>query len=142
MAVIEQISTDECEQIANLMNRKYAAFIHDRTFRVAANVDETAVHAKITLRDDAGLFVYPVEGRLQYDAQGLKVRDSALLLFDFIDLYFEEYLKQNGEVYLPIDWADYSLDEVTLQLRGQIINEKLERLGDEWLAGRRAEELH
>ena len=68
----------------------------------------------------------------------------ALLLCEYIGEYFAEYFREGGELYLPIDWADYSWEGVPLQMRGQILNLEAERLADELLANEKPHdaELH
>ena len=133
----------ECAEIADTLNRKYAGFVGARHFEVETSKDSTGIHAKVTLRNRSGSFCYPVEGRLAHIDHDLGLRDAAHLLLDFIDAYFAEYFRE-GDVYLPIDWADYESDGITLQMRGQILNLEAERLADEWLKGESlpGQELH
>ena len=56
----------------------------------------------------------------------------ARLLCDYIGEYFAEYFREGGELYLPIDWADYQWEGVSLQMRGQILNLEAERLAAAW----------
>jgi hypothetical protein len=60
-------------------------------------------------------------------------RDAALFLVDYIDAYYEEYLR-DGETFLPIDWAEYESEGVVFQLKGQVLNLEAEKLADEILA--------
>ncbi len=138
----KQITESECTEIAQLMERKYAAFLNGRSFKAESRVAPDGVYATITLADDSGAYVYPVQGRIKYKEQDLSPFKAAGILFDYIDLYFEEYLKGDDSALLAIDWADYSLEDIELQLKGQIINQKLEQMGDDWLAGRGLEDLH
>jgi len=133
----EIYSAVDCSAIVTLMTRKYAAWIGERQFAADIAYENGFVRVTITLRDSDGAFVYPVEGRIQTTAQDLGAQEGAEILIDFIDGYFEEYLKSGGDTYLPIDWAEYSFEEKNLQVRGQIFNEKLEKMADEFLAGGR-----
>jgi hypothetical protein len=142
MSNSKKITIEECSDIARLMERKYAGYLNGRTFKVESNVAADGVYGTISLQDDSRSFMYPVEGRVKYREQDLTVHEAALILFDYIDLYFEEYLKADSSVFLPIDWCDYSLEEIDLQLRGQIMNKKIEEMGDDWLAGKGLEDLH
>lgn len=129
------VSTDECGEIARMMERKYASFIGERSFQLAANKDGFGVYATVTLHNQTGSFFYPVEGRISHQDHDLSARDAALMLIDYIDAYFGEYFQEGGDVYLPIDWAEYELDGVPLQLKGQILNLEVEKMADAWLAG-------
>jgi len=142
MEMNNQISTLECEEVARLMQRKYSAYLKDKEFNVESKVLVDGVYVTITLKDDSGSFVYPVEGRMKHKEQELSSREASEMLFDYIDLYFAEYLKGEESVFLPIDWSDYSVEEYELQLKGQVINEKLMTLADDLLAGRGLDELH
>ena len=53
-------------------------------------------------------------------------------MLDYIDLYFEDYLKDDS-VLLHLDWNDHNFEDETFQLRGQITNLKLEHMADELL---------
>ena len=128
-------SAVDCSAIVTLMNRKYAAWIGERYFKADIRYESNAVHVTITLRDEAGTAVYPVEGRILTTAQNIGAQEGAEILIDFIDTYFEDHFKSGGDSLLPIDWSEYSFEEKTLQVRGQICNEKLERLADALLSG-------
>ncbi len=134
------LSQDECNQLASQLSKTYAAYLNERYFLVDARHDGTGVYVTVTLRDKPGSFVYPVEGRLAHNAHDLSERDAALLLSDYINEYFSEYFREAGDCYLPIDWAEFEWEGVTLQLKGQILNLEMETLADNWL--RRSSELH
>jgi len=128
------VTTEECEDLARLMERKYGAFLDGRAFAAEVSRDNLGVYAKVTLRNPSGSFFYPVEARMAHIDNDLNIRDGGLLLLDSIDSYFAEYLREGGDVYLPIDWADYDCDGTPIQMKGQILNLEIERLADEWLA--------
>ena len=65
----------------------------------------------------------------------MKRKDAVLFLLDYIDCYFEEFFKEDENVFLPIDWSEYSFDEVPFQLKGQILNLHVEDLADRILSG-------
>jgi hypothetical protein len=127
------VSPDECAELVRLMARKYAASLDHRYFEAELNKDSRGVYAKVTLRNQTGSFFYPVEGRLAHLDHDMSEREAALFLLNYIDAYFDEYFREGGEVYLPIDWADYEDDGIPLQLKGQIFNLEVERMADELL---------
>lgn len=127
--------SEECVSLAGLLKKKYASYLNERFFEIKLSNDKIGVYATVTLRDAVGKFYYPVEGRVDYGMQNLDAREASLFLLDFIDSYFEEFLKNQGEVYLPIDWAEYHHQDKTLHVKGQIRNLQMEELGDAWLAG-------
>ena len=52
-----------------------------------------------------------------------------------MDAYIQEFLSGGEETYLTIDWSNYDCDGIELQLRGQILNVKLEELADQMISG-------
>lgn len=130
----EFLTEKDCQEMARVMERRYAGEIADRYFLTEATRDEFGVYVKVTLRNDSGSFVYPVEARTKHQAHEMNHRDAGLFLLDFVDAYFEEYFGEGGEVFLPIDWADYECEDVALQLKGQILNLKIEKMADDLLA--------
>lgn len=124
------LTPQDLAELASLMNRKYAGHLNQRRFEATANKDATGVYAKVTLRNASGSYFYPVEGRLAHLDHDMNAKDAALFLLEYIDAYFAEYFKEGGEVYLPIDWADYDYDGVPMQLKGQILNLEVEKMAD------------
>lgn len=129
------VSQDECGEISRVMEKKYAGFLKQRFFETGLKKDGRGVYATVTLRNKSGSYYYPVEGRLAHLDHDMNEREAALFLLDYIDAYFGEYFREDGDVYLPIDWADYEWDGVPLQLKGQILNLEVERMADELLRG-------
>jgi hypothetical protein len=128
------VGPEELKTLTQIMDRKYAAKVKDRYFEAELTKDGVGVYAKVTLRDRSGKFYYPVEGRMAHADHDMNVRDAGLFLLDYMDAYFDEYFKEDGDVFLPIDWADFDCEGVALQLKGQIFNLEVERLADEILA--------
>ncbi len=128
------VSQEECDGFARQMQIKYAGFLNQRTFDISVNRDQHAIFVKAILRNQSSSFYYPVEGRVLKKQRGRTDRELLDFLIDYIDLYFEDYLKE--EVFLPIDWADYQYDDVEFQLKGQILNLEAEKIADEFLKKR------
>ena len=99
------ISQEERTELALMLSRKYGSALKQRYFEVDLKRDGSGVYAKVTLRDRSGSFYYPVEGRMSHDDHSMSSRDAALFLVDYIDAYYEEYLR-DGETFLPIDWGE------------------------------------
>lgn len=131
------LTTDECAALADVMQRKYASLAGRRQFLIEAKKETRGVYAKVTLRNESGSFFYPVEGRIADIDHDLTPREACLLVLDYIDAYYAEYLREGGDVYLPIDWAEYEVDGIPLQLKGQILNLEVENMADDWLNGLR-----
>jgi len=129
------ITEDECTEVSRQLERKYAGSLGERHFETQARKDGQGVYAKVTLRNQSGSYFYPVEGRIAHMDHDMNARDAGLFLLDYIDTYFAEYFREGGDIYLPIDWADYEMDDIPLQLKGQIFNLEIELMADELLQG-------
>ncbi len=130
------ITETECKDLASLLNRKYAGFLAERYFEVVVDRNPIGVHAKVTLRNSSGSYFYPVEGRIADVDHDMTAREGGQLLLDYMGSYFDEYFREGGDVYLPIDWTEYEMDGVPLQMKGQIHNLAIEKMADEFLAGK------
>ena len=128
------LDVEACKNLCALMHKKYGAWLKERYFEAKSSSDNYGVFVTLTLRNGSGSFVYPVEGRMAWEDQELKPMEAANFLFDFIDSYFEEFLKEDEAVWLPIDWADYEYEGKKLQIKGQVINEAVEKMAEEFLA--------
>ncbi|WP_141732052.1 hypothetical protein [Oligoflexus tunisiensis] len=128
------LNQDDCDALAKAMESKYAMALKGRSFKVEAEVKGRGVFVKVILSNQDRSYYYPVEARVLYEKEELQRGEAALFLLDYIDAYFDEYLTQeNEEIYLPIDWADFQYEAVDFQMRGQILNLKLEELAEQLL---------
>lgn len=128
---------EQTEAMSSILNRKYARQLNDRSFAIEGFKSGQIIEMKVTLASADRSFVYPVEGRLTLEDQNLSPAKAKDLLLDFLDSYFEEYLQSSEEIYLPIDWTSYECDGVEVQLRGQVYNEKLDKLADDLIEGKK-----
>ncbi len=122
------------KKIADLLTKKYALFIKDKFFEVQSSWDSETVNCEIILRNNSESFYYPVCVRMLYTKEGVSRDNAAAILIDFASLYFDEYLTEGQEVFLPIDWSNYEYEGLTFQIEAQILNREAERLADELLA--------
>lgn len=130
----EFLNQDDCDALAKTMESKYAMALKGRSFKVEAEVKGRGVFVKVILSNHDKSYYYPVEARVLYEKEELQCGEAALFLLDYIDAYFDEYLTQeNEEIYLPIDWADFQYEAIDFQMRGQILNLKLEELAEQLL---------
>jgi hypothetical protein len=129
----EQALAEKNQEVANLFEKKYGTWLGQRFFEVVSATQPAVVTVKVTLRNADKSFFYPIEGRIQFEDQDMKVDDARNFLLNYIDAYIEEFLTGGEETYLPIDWANYDCEGLELQLRGQILNIKLEEQADQLL---------
>jgi hypothetical protein len=128
------LNEEDCDALAKAMESKYAMALKGRSFKVEAEVKGRGVFVKVILSNQDRSYYYPVEARVLYEKEELQRGEAALFLLDYIDAYFDDYLTQeNEEVYLPIDWADFQYEAIDFQMRGQILNLKLEELAEQLL---------
>lgn len=127
------VNEDEILELSKAMATKYQIYLQGRWFDIECAQDQGAIYVTTTLRNKDESFVYPVEARVLAQEEGLKAREAALFLVDYIDAYFEDYLGCGEELYLPIDWQNMNYDAVSFQMRGQILNLKVERMADRLL---------
>ncbi len=130
----EFLSAEDCDALAKAMESKYAMALKGRTFKVEAEVKGRGVFVKVILSNQDRSYYYPVEARVLYEKEEMQRGEAALFLIDYIDAYFDDYLTQeNEEIYVPIDWADFQYEAIDFQMRGQILNLKLEELAEQLL---------
>ena len=130
----EFVNQDDLETLAKSMESKYAMALKGRTFRIEAEVKGRGVFVTVILSNADKSYYYPVEARVLYEKEEMQRGEAALFLIDYIDAYFDEYLiQENEEIYLPIDWADFHYEAIDFQMRGQILNLKLEEMAEQLL---------
>ena len=103
-------------------------------FTIKAHQDAVSSFATVILSKADESYYYPVEGRAEHHSQDLSPREAILLLIDYIDSYFDEFLREDENVFVPIDWNEFYFEGFTLSLRGQILDLKSETLADKILA--------
>lgn len=127
------ITEQELGDLQKIMILKYGAYLKDRSFTISHTNDKQDIHCSITLENPQGTFVYKVEAAVSKKNLALKDKEALLVMLDYIDIYFDEYLKGEENVYIPIDWTDYTFENLTFKMRGQVRNRKAEDLADELL---------
>ena len=131
-----EIGAYEAEQIASLLQERHGKYLkEDEFFEVSGYTSYGEVFTQVTLRNRDESFFYPVECRVELAEIELNEEGARDLLLDFQDYYFGRFLSEGRDIFLTIDWSAYQFDVWTLYARGQILNRKLERLADLWLAG-------
>ena len=122
------------QTIASLLERKYGAWLGRRYFEIDSRIEGPVLNVTILLRDADKSFYYPIEGRINFGDQDLAVESAKDFLLDFMDAYVEEFLSGGEETYLTLDWSTYDCDGIELQMRGQILNLRLESMADELMS--------
>jgi hypothetical protein len=132
----EKMSAIEIAELTHILDRKHAGFLDDRFFSIKVESDDYKSNVIVTLRNADSSFYYPVEGRIACKSQELSGKEGALLILDFIDVYFEEFFREGQNTWLPIDWAGYNFEGFEFELKGQRLNKQTEDLADLFLEGK------
>ncbi|MFK7828111.1 MAG: hypothetical protein AB8G05_28435 [Oligoflexales bacterium] len=127
------LSLEERIELERIMNIKYASKLNGRLFVITSHQDKASSFIKITLLNSDESFYYPVEGRVEHKSQNLSAKEASLLLIDYIDSYFDEYLREDENVFVPIDWNEFTYEGITLSLKGQILDLKSQSIADKIL---------
>ncbi len=135
--VRQEISDFEAQRIEKALYERHSQYLEeDERFEVKGFRSKTEVYTRVTLRNSDDSFYYPVECRIDLLSNSLPGPVAAQeLLLDFQDYYFGRYLREDRDLYLPIDWSEVKFDNYTIQVRGQIFNLQLERMADLILSG-------
>ncbi len=126
------IDDDFLLEMTDLMNTKYQSVLFGgKRFEIKTKYEYEILTVSVILSNPDKSYYYPVEARIQNKKEELSPLEAAAFLIDFIDLYFEEYLFEDENLFIPIDWTPFTYDAVDFQLKGQILNLKLEQQADE-----------
>ena len=117
------------------MNRKYAVYLNGRFFRLELKIDTEAAYATVVLLSKDESFYYPVDARIAHKDQEIDPKTSVLMLLDYIDIYFDEYFREQENAFLPLDWTAYSFEGAELEMKAQVRNRNAENLADQIISG-------
>jgi len=130
------IAIDEVVDLTQILERKHSTFLGERFFSMETSQDESHAYATVTLRNASASYFYPIEGRIACRSQELSGREGALILLDFMDVYFEEFFREGEDTWLTIDWMNYSLEGFSFQMKGQLLNKFSDEIADLFLEGK------
>ena len=131
----EILSNKEQEDLAKILNIKYASQLKDRSFFIEISSGyKTMAEVSLTLKNKTESFYYPVKARIDLESNKMKKREAALFLLDYIEMYFEEYFENSEDTFLPIDWSNFSFEGSDFQMCGQIHNLNREKEADQIIA--------
>lgn len=138
----KELSAWECGEIVAALQERHDTYLEEgERFKVEGYRSESEAYAKMTLRNEDNSFVYPVECRIELVPNEIKEESEAMeLVLDFQDYYFSRYLREERDLFLPIEWGPFDFDGCTLWARGQIHNLQLEGLADRLLSGELTQE--
>ncbi len=125
----------DCQQIVKYLDKKFAPFLNDEKFEISSGYKNDQVQLTMILRKSDDSFFYPIESVFVYDetvdeSDRPAPEDLALVMLDYLTIYFEEFLGENRQVFLPINWSVHQSEDLTFFLRGFTRNLKLEQDAD------------
>lgn len=122
----------------NLLNERHGGSLRDERFELEARREDGDAIVSLVLRSDDRTHVYTMEAvilREKYPALSeLQAVDIAL---DFLDWYVGEYLREDRDAFLPLDWKAHQFGDLEVMARGELRNEFLDDAADAWLRGER-----
>lgn len=127
----------EKKNICDFLNHKFSFFLKSENFDFQAGYKGDQIQLKLILANHDESFFYPIEAIFVQDDdsnQKLSPHNTALLILEYLELYFNDFFSENREVYLPIDWSMHQHNNVKFFLRGFIRNLKMEKIADEFLS--------
>lgn len=129
-------SPEEIKKICNHMNAKFASLLNGESFKLESGCKNEQCQIRLTLSNKEQSFFYPIEAVCMRDDEHkhLSTEDIGILMLDYLNLYFQDFLSEERNVYLPIDWSVHHSDEITFFVRGFVRNLKTEQMADELLA--------
>ncbi len=130
---IDELSGDEINELSKMMEKKYQPALLGKKISISLHTTEAETEVVVLLASQDETFYYPIEARMDYQSQEMSAVEAQLFLIDYIDQYLEDYLLEDDSLMIPIDWTSYSYDAVDFQMKGQILNRKLEELASRLL---------
>tara|TARA_B100000609_G_scaffold199641_1_gene205350 strand:+ start:9313 stop:9813 length:501 start_codon:yes stop_codon:yes gene_type:complete len=132
----------ECAEIVDALLERHDAYLgDDESFVIEGFTSESEAHVKMLLSNKDESFYYPVECRLHLgDNEIREPGDALMLVLDFLDYYISRFLREDRELFLPIEWGSFEFDKYEVWARGQILNRKLDQIADRLMRGDISEE--
>ena len=103
----------ESKKISALMNMKYRTLLDKEQFQVFYPIE----------------LIHVIENREEQPPQ--TADEIASLMLDYIDVYWQEYLNDGRDVFVPLAWGKHVCEGVEFFIRGFVRNRSLEEQADE-----------
>lgn len=121
-----------------LLNERHGGSLRDERFELEARREDGDAIVSLVLRSDDRTHVYTMEAvvlREKYPA--LSEPQAVAISLDFLDWYVGEYLREERDAFLPLDWKVHQFGDLEIMARGDLRNEFLDDAADAWLRGER-----
>ncbi|HOW17379.1 MAG TPA: hypothetical protein PK443_06650 [bacterium] len=125
-------SPQEVAELESVFNERFLSNLNkDENISAEAYVSKGALYITFILCNDEQTYYYPFDMVIEEkESKGLTEEEAKLVLLDFAGSYFEEFFKSGRELYMPIDWKEYSLNGLKFYAKAQVLNKKLEKEAD------------
>jgi len=120
---------EEIAEMEAIFNEQFLSYLKkDENISFEGDFSEGKCHVTCILKNHDETYCYPFEASISStEHKSLAAVDAKSLLLDFISAYFEEFFAENREIYVPIEWTTFRIEDVNIHARGQIVNKKLEK---------------
>ena len=129
--IIDQKTISE---LCKILNIKHAAFLKDRLFVISCTKENEMIEVELILKNSDESFYYPVTACLNGEVYKQSDKELALILLDYLDIYFDSFFKEDENVFVPIDWVEHQFEGVHLRMKGQVLNRYQELKANELLS--------
>jgi hypothetical protein len=125
-------------KVLALLVERHGAALRGERFELDATREDGDVVVRLTLRSDDRTHVYAMEAVVLRDKYPALLESQATdLALDFLDWYVGEYLREERDAFLPLDWKPHQFGDLEVMARGEVRNEFLDDAADAWLRGER-----
>lgn len=125
-------------KVLSLLHDRHKAALRDETFTLEAVREHGDVLVTLTLAKRDQTQVYTMQAVISRDKYSALSEEQALdLTIDFLDWYVGEYLREDRDVFLPLDWKMHVFGDLEVMARGEVRNAFLDDAADAWLRGER-----
>jgi hypothetical protein len=125
---------DEIAKITQLLATKHSIYLEDELFELESGYNKEQLQIKVCIKKNDGSVVYPLEIVCSYvDYPNFKLKELSNIIIDYIDLYWSEYLSEDRNLFVPLDWSRYESEGISFYLRGFVRNLALEMQADDFL---------
>ena len=69
------LSDSECAELANMMQKKYSPYLHEKSIAIEVDHEGPGVKARVILHNADNSFCYPVEARVLHEEESLSGPD-------------------------------------------------------------------
>lgn len=124
------------QKVLRLLNERHGQSLRSERFELEARREGDEAVVKLVLRSNDNTSVYTMEAAVESSKYPALTEAQAVdITLDFLDWYVGEYLREEREALLPLDWKSMRFGDLDVMARGDLRNEFLDDAADAWLRG-------